>query len=224
MVGKTRYFPNWVDLSRIKPPKNGNYRARIGVAPDAIVVLFSGTLGGKQGLMVIPQAARLLESRSDIVFVVCGDGVMKPQLESAAAGLANVRFMPLQPSGRVSDLLGMADIHLLPQSPDAADLVLPSKLCGMLASGRPVIATCRAETEISEIVSKCGLVVAPENSVELARAITELADNPQVRSVLGRRARSLAEENFERDAVLNTVFAPLEIENDLADAPNDVAA
>jgi colanic acid biosynthesis glycosyl transferase WcaI len=221
-AGNTRYLPNWVDLSRVKPPKNGDYRAKLGIPADAIVVLFSGTLGGKQGLMVIPEAAKLLESRTDITFIVCGDGVMKPQLESAAAGLSNVRFMPLQPSGRVSDLLGMADIHLLPQSPDAADLVLPSKLSGMLASGRPVIATCRPETEISEIVSKCGLVVAPENGVELARAITKLADNPDVRFQLGRRGRSFAEENFERDAVLNTMFASLE--NELAEVSNDWAA
>jgi colanic acid biosynthesis glycosyl transferase WcaI len=187
-------------------------------------VLFSGTLSGKQGLMVIPEAAKLLQSRSDIVFVVCGDGVMKPQLESAAAGLSNLRFMPLQPSGRVSDMLGIADIHLLPQSPDAADLVLPSKLCGMLASGRPVIATCRSETEISEIVSECGLVVPPENGAELARAIIKLADNPEVRFLLGRRARIFAEENFERDAVLNTIFSRVDDVNDLAAAGNDLAA
>jgi colanic acid biosynthesis glycosyl transferase WcaI len=219
--GKTRYLPNWVDLYPIKPAKNGNYRTQLGISTDAIVVLFSGTLSDKQGLMVIPEAARLLQSRSDITFVVCGDGVMKPQLESAAAGLPNVRFMPLQPSALVSDLLGMADIHLLPQSPDAADLVLPSKLSGMLASGRPVIATCRPGTEISEIVSQCGLVVAPENGVELARAITELADNPGMRLQLGRRGRSFAEENFERDAVLNTMFAS--IDDELADATSDLA-
>jgi colanic acid biosynthesis glycosyl transferase WcaI len=223
-VDKARYFPNWVDLSRIKPPKNGSYRAKLGIPADALVVLFSGTLGGKQGLMVIPEAAKLLQSRSDIVFVVCGDGVMKPQLESAAAGLSNLRFMPLQPSGRVSDLLGMADIHLLPQSPDAADLVLPSKLSGMLASGRPVIATCNPETEISEIVSKCGLVVPPENGAELARAIVKLADNPEARVLLGRRARIFAEENFERDAVLNTMFSRVDDVGDLAAAGNDLAA
>jgi colanic acid biosynthesis glycosyl transferase WcaI len=226
IVDKARYLPNWVDLSRIKPPKNGNYRAQLGIPSDVIVVLFSGTLGGKQGLMVIPEAARLLESRRDIVFVVCGDGVMKSQLESAAAGLKNIRFMPLQPAGRVSDLLGMADIHLLPQSPDAADLVLPSKLSGMLASGRPVIATCRRETEISEIVSNCGLVVEPENSAELAIAITDLADNPDARSLLGGRARSFAEEHFERDAVLSTMFAPVAGANEAESAhvPDDVAA
>jgi colanic acid biosynthesis glycosyl transferase WcaI len=223
-VGKARYFPNWVDLSRIKAPKNGSYRAKLGIPEDAIVLLFSGTLGGKQGLMVIPEAAKLLQSRSDIIFVVCGDGVMKPQLESAAAGLANVRFMPLQPSGRVSDLLGIADIHLLTQSPDAADLVLPSKLCGMLASGRPVIATCRGGTEISEIVSECGVVVPPENGSELARAIVDLADDAETRMRLGRRARSFAEENFERDAVLNAMFAPINDEIGLAAAGNDLAA
>jgi len=209
--GKTRYLPNWVDLTRIKPPKNGSFRRQLGISEDAIVVLFSGTLSGKQGLMVIPEAARLLQSRADIVFVVCGDGVMKPELEAAAAQLQNVRFMPLQPSARISDLLGIADIHLLPQSPDAADLVLPSKLCGMLASGRPVIATCRAGTEISEIVSQCGLVVAPENGQQLSQAIIELADDPETRVLLGRRARAFAEENFERDAVLGSMFTSVEM-------------
>jgi colanic acid biosynthesis glycosyl transferase WcaI len=211
--GKTRYLPNWVDLARIKP-KNGSYRAQLGISQHAVVVLFSGTLSGKQGLMVIPGAAKLLQGRSDIVFLVCGDGVMKPELESAATGLPNVRFLPLQPAGRVSDLLGMADIHLLPQSPDAADLVLPSKLCGMLASSRPIIATCNRGTEISEIVSQCGLVVAPENPAELARAITALADDPDTMVRLGRQARTFAEDNFERDAVLSSMFGPREIEND----------
>lgn len=209
-AGKTRYLPNWVDLTRAMPLNNG-YRTPLGIAEDAVVVLFSGSLSGKQGLMVIPDTAKLLRSREEIVFVVCGEGVMKCDLQAAAAGLRNVRFMPLQPSGQVSELLAMADIHLLPQSPDAADLVLPSKLGGMLASGRPVIATCRAGTEISEIVSQCGLVVAPENSMQLAHAISTLADDPERRKLLGRRARTFAENNFERHAVLSTVFAPLEI-------------
>jgi colanic acid biosynthesis glycosyl transferase WcaI len=210
--GKTRYLPNWVDLSRIKPLKNGSYRRHLDIPEEAMVMLFSGTLSGKQGLMVVPETARLLQSRKDILFVVCGDGVMKSELEAAAAGLPNIRFIPLQPSSRISDLLGIADIHLLPQSPDAADLVLPSKLCGMLASGRPVIAMCRAGTEISEIVSLCGLVVAPENSQELAHAIVALADDPEKSASLGRRARAFAEDHFERDAVLRTVFAMVDIE------------
>jgi colanic acid biosynthesis glycosyl transferase WcaI len=218
---QTRYFPNWVDVTRIRPTTTGSYRSKLGISPDAVVVLFSGSLGGKQGLMVIPKAAVHLAARSDIVFVVCGDGVMKPSLETAVAGLPNVRLMPLQPSGRLADLLGMADIHLLTQSPDAADLVLPSKLSGMLASGRSVIATCRSDTEISEIVSKCGVVVEPENASDLALAIIKLADDRELRLELGRRARAFAEASFERDAVLGAMFSSLEPE--LMDVVNDVA-
>ena len=220
---QARYFPNWVDLSRIRTTADPAYRARFGIAADSIVVLFSGTLGGKQGLMVIPEAAALLAQRRDILFVVCGDGVMKPSLEAAAANLPNVKLMPLQPSGRLADLLTMADIHLLPQSPDAADLVLPSKLSGMLASGRPVIATCRSGTEISEIVSQCGLVVAPENGAELARAVVELADHKTFRADLGRRARALAEARFGRDAVLGEMFSSL-VESEAAALTNDIPA
>src|SRR6202035_5120989 len=105
---------------------------------------------------------------------------------------------------------------------DAADLVLPSKLAGMSASGRPVIATSRAGTEISEIVTQCGLVVAPQDSAALARAISCVADDGKMRAALGRRAREFAESNFERDAVLRTLFGALE--RAVPGIANDVAA
>jgi colanic acid biosynthesis glycosyl transferase WcaI len=208
---KTRYFPNWVDISHVKPSLGGGrYRAELGIARDAIVVLFSGSLGGKQGLMVIPKVAGLLAERKDIVFVVCGDGVMKPHLEEAAADLSNLLFLPLQPFDRLGELLCMADIHLLPQSVSAADLVLPSKLSGMLASGRPVIATCRSGTELDSVVSNCGVVVPPQDGPALARAILELVDEPATRVELGRRARAFAEANFDRDVILGRVFGAAE--------------
>jgi colanic acid biosynthesis glycosyl transferase WcaI len=220
---RTRYFPNWVDISTIRPSLSGaRYRAELGIAPGAIVVLFSGSLGGKQGLMVIPRTAALLVERPDVVVVICGDGVMKPDLELAAQHLPNVRFLPLQPVERLGELLCMADIHLLPQSTGAADLVLPSKLSGMLASGRPVIATCRKGTELDHVVSRCGLVVQPQDAPALARAICTLADDPKTRVELGRSARSYAEANFERDAILNRFFAQLD--GDLPDVADDAIA
>jgi colanic acid biosynthesis glycosyl transferase WcaI len=172
--------------------------------------------------MVIPAAAALLAARKDIVFVICGDGVMKPELEAAAADLPNVRLFPLQPVERLGELLCMADMHLLPQHLGAADLVLPSKLSGMLASGRPVIATCSAGTELESVVSQCGMVVPPEDSAQLAAAICRLADDVPMRLELGRRARAYAEANLERDAILGRVFGPLE--GDEARLPDDVTA
>lgn len=213
---RIRYFPNWVDMAHINPSSgypstgSGSYRARLGIDRDAVVVLFSGTLGGKQGLSIIPETARRLASRKDIVFLICGDGIMKPDLEAASAGLANVKMLPLQPIEKLGQLLCTADIHLLPQSANAADLVLPSKLAGMLASGRPVIATCHEGTEIHGVVSQCGAVVPPQDSDALAEAVCRLADNPQTRYRLGQAARAYAESNFERDAILSRLFESFE--------------
>ena len=204
---RTRFFPNWVDTSRIVPsPSDNSYRTQLGISPEAVVVLFSGSLGGKQGLMMIPEVATLLADRAEVVFVICGDGIMKRELREATANQTNVRMLPLQPVERLGELLGMADIHLLPQSPGAADLVMPSKLSGMLASGRPVIATCQTGTEIAAVVSQCGVVVPPEDSVAAAAAIRRLVEEPARRRELGRRARVWAEDNLERNAVLGRVF------------------
>jgi colanic acid biosynthesis glycosyl transferase WcaI len=207
---KIRFFPNWVDISHIYPlTAPSDYRHELGISPLTKVVLFSGTMGGKQGLMVIPEAAKKLAYRQDVMFVVCGDGVIKPQLEAASIGLSNIKFLPLQPFERLGQLLGLADIHLLPQSPEAADLVLPSKLSGMLASGRAVIATCNADTEIANVVARCGLVVAPEDGNALADAIGKLVDDDKARLQFGRQARLYAEENLARDSVLERLLEHL---------------
>jgi colanic acid biosynthesis glycosyl transferase WcaI len=209
-AGRTRLFPNWVDLSDVSPSADGcAFRSRLGIAPDALVVLYSGSLGSKQGLMVIPQIASLLVDRPDIVFVICGDGVMKSALEQATKQMPRVRHLPLQPVERLAELLCMADIHLLTQDPSAADLVLPSKLSAMLASGRPVVATCREGTELEAVVSGCGRAVPPGDQHSLAAAIVSLADDPIIRQELGHRARAWAEANLGRDPILEGIFGPL---------------
>jgi len=208
---KILFFPNWVDISHIYPlDVPSDYRQELGISLLTKVVLFSGTMGGKQGLMVIPEAAKKLVHRQDVMFVVSGEGVIKPQLVAASIGLENIKFLPLQPFERLGQLLGLADIHLLPQSPEAADLVLPSKLSGMLASGRAVIATCLAGTEIANVVAQCGLVVAPEDGDALAQAIESLVDDDKARMQFGKQARLYAEENLARDSVLGRMLEHLQ--------------
>jgi colanic acid biosynthesis glycosyl transferase WcaI len=206
-ANRTRLFPNWVDLKHVKPLAGGSrYRAELGIASDKVVVLFSGALGGKQGLTVILQAASVMTARTDVVFVICGEGIMRKALEKAVNDLPNLRLLPLQPYERLGELLAMADIQLLPQSPGAADLVLPSKLSGMLASGRPVIATCDAGTELHAVVAQCGAVVPPEDASALSKTICKFADDENLRRELGRKARAYAEAHLGRDAVLGNVF------------------
>lgn len=201
---RIRFFPNWVDISKISPlTQESPYRRELGIPANAKIALFSGSLGNKQGVMVIPGAARLLRHRADLFFVICGDGVMKEEIVAASQGLPNVRLLPLQPFERLNDLLGMADVHLLPQSPEAEDLVLPSKLSGMLASGRPIIATCRTETEIAKVVSRCGLVTPPEDAKSLSEALERIFHPDSDLPGMGERARVLAVERLSQDVILS---------------------
>jgi colanic acid biosynthesis glycosyl transferase WcaI len=206
-----RSVPNWVDLGhiRVESSRGSDFRAALGIDKDHTVVLFSGSLGRKQGLSVVPELANLLKSETQIVFVICGSGPMKEELEGLCKSLNNVRMMPLQPVERLSELLSMADIHFLPQSADASDLVMPSKLSGMLASGRPVIATSAPDTEIAAVLKNCGLVLKPGDLEGLAAAIIYLSRNPDERAKLGAAARNFAEGHFEKDRVLERLDSDL---------------
>jgi colanic acid biosynthesis glycosyl transferase WcaI len=126
-------FPDWVDTNVIFPGAAGTLRAELGIASDDVVALFSGTLGAKQGIETIIAAAKMLGAADRIAIVICGEGAAAARLKSQAEGLANVRFIPLQPAERLNELLNTADIHLLPQVPEVAESVLPSKVLGMLA-------------------------------------------------------------------------------------------
>lgn len=203
-------FPNWVDTRAIYPVAGaGPFRAALGVGPDATVALYAGNMGEKQGLDSLIDAARALSADASILLVLAGEGAARRRLEAAAGGLANVRFLPLQPVERLNDLLNLADIHLLPQRADAADLVMPSKLSGMLASGRPVIAGANPGTQVAAEVAGAGLVVPPDDGAALAAAVRRLAGDGAERARLGAEARARALARWERDAVLTRLEAML---------------
>jgi len=196
-------LPNWADISGIQPlTQPSTFRRELGIPKDAIVALYSGNMGGKQGLEVLGDVAAKFRGNDKVHFVFCGAGTARDALVSQCAAMANVHFLDLQPLERLAQLLGLADIHLLPQRADAADLVMPSKLTGMLSSGRPVIAGARPETELAQVVASCGLVVTPEDAQAFADAIVTLAGDQSLRQSLGHNARQWAEQHLDRDAVL----------------------
>lgn len=202
-AGRRVLFPNWTDLAAVAPhADDGRLRRTLGIAPGTVIALYSGNMGGKQGLDIVVDAARLLAARSDIRFVLCGTGGTRPVLERQAAGLANVSFVDLQPLDRLGDLLAFADIHMLPQRAEAADLVMPSKLGGMLASGRPVVAAAGPDTQLARALEGCGRIVPPGDACAFAAAIAALADDPEGRHAAAVTARAVAERDWDRDAVL----------------------
>lgn len=201
-AGHIMEFRNWADIDAVRP--NGQpspYRAEFGIVQPHIA-LYSGNIANKQGLEVIVEAARRLQHRTDILFLICGEGSYLATLRALAGELPNIRIEPLQPRERLGELMRLATLHLLPQLSGAADLVLPSKLTNMLASGRPVVATADPGTGLADEVQGCGLLTPPGDGAALGVAITSLVDDPERRTALGRAARRRAEERWARPAIL----------------------
>lgn len=203
-VARTVLFPNWVDVDAIHPqPRDAanSFRRELGLE-DKIILLYSGNMGAKQGLELLAPLARAFENDARVHFLFCGDGAFRPQLETLVGHLPNVTLLPLQPFSRLNDLLNAAEIHLLPQRAGAADLVMPSKLTGMLSSGRPVIATADAGTQVAQVVEGCGLVVPAEDAPALHAAVQRLIDDEPLRQQLGAAAREYAVEHLGKEQVL----------------------
>jgi colanic acid biosynthesis glycosyl transferase WcaI len=196
-------FPNWVDTIRIFPTGvASSFRDELSIPRDAVVALYSGTMGRKQGLEILAEAAGLLAKDPTIQFVFCGDGSYRGALAAASASLANVHWLPLQPIERLNELLNLADIHLLPQCAGVADLMMPSKLTGILASGRPVVTTAAAGTQLAVAVQDCGIRVPAHDGAAFADAIARLAKDAQLRMRLGQNARQYAETNLDKEKIL----------------------
>jgi colanic acid biosynthesis glycosyl transferase WcaI len=205
------FFPNWVDTDAIQPCFSANsYRQLLGIPEGDFVALYAGTMGAKQGLEVLAEAAHLLARQKNIHFLFCGQGVGREALQSACAELPRVHWLPLQPADRLDDLLNIADVHLLPQQRVATGLMMPSKLTGMLASGRPILATAEPGTELAAWIDGCGRIVAPGDGAALAHALLTMSNDPVQCRYLGQQARLRAIRHLSRDAVLQRFYGEME--------------
>lgn len=204
-------FPNWVDTAHIHPlAPPVALRRELGIPDDAIVALYAGNMGEKQGLELIVRVMERMHGESGVRFVMCGRGAVYPQLQEQTRDFPNVLWLSPQPYERLNELLNLGDIHLLPQRADAADLVMPSKLTGIFASGRPVVATAHPGTQVAEAVEGRGRVVGPDDVEAFAGAILELAGSAELRATLGKEARSYAVDHLDRDVILGNVEKELE--------------
>lgn len=212
---RTILFPNWVNVDEITPQPIGipnSFRKELGLE-GKFILLYSGNMGAKQGLEILAPLAEDFgpggpDEDPRVHFVFCGDGAYRAQLESLVAHLPNVTLLPLQPYLRLNDLLNAADVHLLPQRAGAADLVMPSKLTGMLSSGRPVIATAEPDTQVGHIIGgtgdedACGIIVPADDDSVLHAAVRKLVSDEPLRRKLGENARRYAVEHLGREQVL----------------------
>jgi len=184
----------WSDVNEICPrPRNENsYRREWGVG-DRTLVMYSGNFGIGHDVETFAAGAKLLSERGDIMFAFIGGGKRKAQLVEAmrSRGLSNFIEADYQPRERLGELLSAADIHLVSMMPRWSGVMVPSKIYGTLAAERPVIWVGGEATEAATVVHEadCGFVIAPGDAQGFADAVRKLADDPQLRADMGRRAR-----------------------------------
>jgi colanic acid biosynthesis glycosyl transferase WcaI len=206
---KTRFFPNWVDTNAIFPLDQSPvyYRELLNIPMDDFIVVYSGNMGAKQGLEIMIDAAERLREHPKIHFVICGEGSVKEKLmeEAKLRNLTQIKFMPLQPMEKLNILLNTANVHALIQKQSISDLVMPSKLTGMLASGKAIIATAEERSAVFTALeqSNAGRIVRPEDPEHLAKILLEMSRNKAACKLYCLNARAYAIEHLSMGAIMS---------------------
>jgi glycosyltransferase involved in cell wall biosynthesis len=169
---------NWTHIEAGTRLSRAAVRARFGWRKDETVVLHTGNMGAKQDLRNVVEAAREADRlEAPVRFVLMGDGVERPAVEAAAAGVARVQLLPSQPSEEYQSILQAADVLLVNEHPGVREMALPSKLTSYFASGRPVLAASNEDGATAAELRRAaaGVLVAPGRPEELLQAVRALA-------------------------------------------------
>ncbi len=194
---------NWADgeLIRPRPAAAHPLREQWGWT-DKFVVLYSGNLGLAHEFETVIRAARSLSDHPEILFAFVGDGPRRPEVEAQVRrlGLANVEFRGYQAREQLGQSLTAGDLHLVTLRERMPGLLVPSKIYGILAAGRPTVYVGPDEGEIAEIIraGDCGVRIATGDDDGLAEAILRCAGDEVFCLEKGRRARRLFDERFTK--------------------------
>ncbi|EHY0320269.1 colanic acid biosynthesis fucosyltransferase WcaI [Salmonella enterica] len=209
---KILFFPNWSEVARFQDVNDADVtalRQQLGLPEGKKIVLYSGNIGEKQGLEKVIDAAERLRDRP-LIFAIVGQGGGKARLENMARerGLANIKFLPLQPYDALPALLKMGDCHLVVQKRGAADAVLPSKLTNILAVGGNAVITAETHTELGQLCARypgIAVCVEPESTDALVNGISQALAMPKNNTT----AREYAERTLNKENVLRQFIADI---------------
>lgn len=197
--------PVWSRRDEVYPlPREGHpLRASLGLA-DKFVAMYSGNLGLAHSFGEFLEAARRLRDRDDIVFLYVGGGPRLSEVRAAKEneGLDNIRLMDYFPREQLHISLSVADVHLISMRREMTGIVVPGKLYGVMASGRPALFVGPEHCESADTVRQadCGLTVRLEDVDGLVEGLTRLAESPALVQQMGARGRAAFLAGYEKTA------------------------
>ena len=209
---KIEVIENWADTESIQPIEENKWlKHEYGFSEDTFLVVYSGNIGEKQGVeQILPVAKELKQREQNIQILILGDGANKEQLlvKSNEMKLNNVTYGNLVPKEKLNLMLNGSDVQLILQRKEATDSFLPSKYINILSAGVPSIVTAHPQTELHKIVTsnKTSLLIYPEKSALLAKAIRTLATKNCLREELAENSRRFACQKFGKDSILKRLI------------------
>ncbi len=157
------------------------------------VLLHAGNLGfyGAWGTLVTA-ARKLADEGIGLVFV--GDGAQRGQIEAAAADCKNVRFLPFFPASKISSVLAAPDAHVVTVKRGLEGAIVPSKMYGILAAGKPIVAVAPKDTDVAKIGEERGFAVSadPDDASRVADVVRQIFQNTETLRRMGEAARAAA--------------------------------
>lgn len=205
--GRIEVIPNWGDASRTSPAPRDNEWARSHKLVGRFVAMHFGNVGHAQDLDTLIVATTYLRDLDDLVVPIIGLGARRDELMATAERLeaGAVRFWGWQPYEQRSLPISAADVHVVGLAPGLAGYVVPSRLYGVLAAGRPVIAHTDPDSETAELVQTvgCGIVTAAGDAVALATVLRACHDGEYDLAEMGRKARRFAEASSDRSIAVS---------------------
>lgn len=198
---RVRVIPNWVDTKAITPMPRDNPWAREQGLEGKFVVMHSGNIGHAQNLDALVRSATFLRDLDDVAVVMIGGGARRRELERLTEVLeVPILHLPYQPREMLSQTLSAADIHVVGLAKGLSGFVVPSRLYGILAAGRPVIVGAEASSETVQLIERvqCGVVVPPGRPEQLALAIRDAHDGAFDLEEMGRRGREYVVSEADR--------------------------
>jgi colanic acid biosynthesis glycosyl transferase WcaI len=203
---RLRVIPNWVDTTSIEPAPRENPWAHEQGLDGRFVVMHSGNIGHAQDLDTLIRAAASLRDLERLSVVLVGFGARHADYVELARELdaKNVSFREYQPRERLSQSLSSADIHFVGLARGLAGYVVPSRMYGVLAAGRPVLVAADEDSETAQLVRSvgCGIVIAPGRPDLVAEEIRKAAAGEYDLAEMGRRGRSWVEAEGGREQAI----------------------
>lgn len=159
------------------------------------VLVHAGNLGFYGAWETLVGAARRLQN-DGIGLVFVGDGAQRGQIETMAAGCTNVRFLPFFPASKIPSVLAAGDAHIITILRGLEGMVVPSKMYGILAAGRPIVAVAPAESDAAWLTTRigCGVAADPDSAEDVATKILVLSAEPKRVREMGEAARAAAND------------------------------